>query len=214
MKFKASQIGKLMTLPKSKSEKLSEGAKTEILALAKQYYFGYKTDLNDRKVKKGLLQEQDSIDLVNVVRIEDYQKNHIRLDNDYLSGCCDIITDNSIIDVKTSWDLESFPATIKEAEKKSNAKLYEWQGRAYMMLYDKPKFELIYCMVDTDPDHELELLNPWDDLSTHRVAHIEPRKRITVLTYERDAEIEEFMQSHLAECHKYYLECIEELTNK
>jgi hypothetical protein len=83
-----------------------------------------------------------------------------------------------------------------------------------MMLYDRPKFELIYCMVDTDPDHELELLNPWDDLSTHRVSHIEPRKRITVLTYDRDHEIEAFMQSHLAECHKYYLECIKELTNK
>lgn len=203
-----------MTLPKSKAEKISEGAKTEILSIAKQNYFGYKTDLHDRKIKKGILQEQDSIDLLNIVRIEDYQKNDKRIENDYLSGECDIITENTIIDVKTSWDLESFPATIKEAEKKSNAKLYEWQGRAYMMLYDKPSFELIYCMVDTDPDYEHDLLNPWDDLSLHRVSHIEPRKRITVLRYERDAEIEEFMQSHLQECHKYYLECIKELEEK
>ena len=138
-----------MTASRSK-DPLSEGARTEILLMAKRDYYGYRSELNDRKVKKGILQESDSIDLINMVRLETYQKNYLRLENEFLTGECDIISDG-IIDIKTSWDLDSFPATIAEAEKKTNAKIYEWQLTAYMCLYDKPYAELIYCMVDTDP---------------------------------------------------------------
>lgn len=213
MKFRASQIGKLMTASRSKSEPLSEGARTEIMLLAKKHYYGYSSELNDRKVKKGIVQEQDSIDLLNMVRLETYQKNDLRLENDYLTGECDIISDG-IIDIKTSWDLDSFPATIAEAEKKTSAKLYEWQLTAYMCLYDKPYAELIYCMVDTDPLDVFGLLNDWDDLSLHRVSHIAPSKRITVLRYERDLEKEWKMMEHLKLCSEFYDICYNELEKK
>ena len=182
MKWHPSQIGKLMTSPRSKSEVLSEGAKTYIKEVAKENFYGYRTEINTKQIIKGREQEQDSIDLLNAVRFEAYVKNDLRVENEWLTGECDIITDASIIDIKTSWSLDSFPALPEDGYESK----YEWQLRAYMMLYDKPMAELIYCMVTTSN----ELLNEWENLSLHRVDHIAPEKRITVLSFERDAEKE------------------------
>lgn len=206
MKFRPSQLGKLMTNSRSKSEVLSETAKSEIRRIAKQQFYGYNTELKTKPMIKGTDWEQVGIDLLNNVRFTNYTKNENRVTNDYLSGCCDIITDDLIIDIKSSWSLETFPATPSEAESSD----YEWQGRAYMMLYDRPAFELIYTMYTT-PD---ELLTEWDNLSIHRVDHIDPAKRITVVRYERDVMYEELIIERLRHCSEYYSQYVNELNNK
>lgn len=206
MIFRPSQLGKLMTNSRSKSEVLSETAKSEIRRIAKQQFYGYNTELKTKPMIKGTDWEQVGIDLLNNVRFTNYTKNENRVTNDYLSGCCDIITDNLIIDIKSSWSLETFPATPSEAESSD----YEWQGRAYMMLYDRPAFELIYTMYTT-PD---ELLTEWDNLSIHRVDHIDPAKRITVVRYERDMMYEELIIERLRHCSEYYSQYVNELNNK
>ena len=43
---------------------------------------------------KGIEQEQDSIDLLNLVRVEQYTKNEKREENEWLTGSCDIITED------------------------------------------------------------------------------------------------------------------------
>lgn len=206
MIFRPSQLGKLMTNSRSKSEVLSETAKSEIRRIAKQQFYGYNTELKTKPMVKGTDWEQVGIDLLNNVRFTNYTKNENRVTNDYLSGCCDIITDDLIIDIKSSWSLETFPATPSEAESSD----YEWQGRAYMMLYDRPAFELIYTMYTT-PD---ELLTEWDNLSIHRVDHIDPAKRITVVRYERDVMYEELIIERLRHCSEYYSQYVNELNNK
>lgn len=206
MIFRPSQLGKLMTNPRNKSEVLSETAKSEIRRIAKQQFYGYNTELKTKPMIKGTDWEQVGIDLLNNVRFTNYTKNENRVTNDYLSGCCDIITDDLIIDIKSSWSLETFPATPSEAESSD----YEWQGRAYMMLYDRPAFELIYTMYTT-PD---ELLTEWDNLSIHRVDHIDPAKRITVVRYERDVMYEELIIERLRHCSEYYAQYVNELNNK
>lgn len=206
MIFRPSQLGKLMTNSRSKSEVLSETAKSEIRRIAKQQFYGYNTELKTKPMIKGTDWEQVGIDLLNNVRFTNYTKNENRVTNDYLSGCCDIITDDLIIDIKSSWSLETFPATPSEAESSD----YEWQGRAYMMLYDRPAFELIYTMYTT-PD---ELLTEWDNLSIHRVDHIDPAKRITVVRYERDVMYEELIIERLRHCSEYYSQSLNELNNK
>lgn len=206
MKWRPSQLGKLMTNPRSKSEVLSETAKSEIRKIAKEQFYGYNTELKTKPMIKGTDWEQVGIDLLNNVRFTNYTKNEERVTNDYMSGCCDIITDDLIIDIKSSWSLETFPATTLEAESSD----YEWQGRAYMWLYDRPSFELIYTMYTT-PD---ELLTEWDNLSIHRVDHIDPAKRITVVRYERDAQYEELIIERLRHCSEYYSQYVNELNNK
>ena len=206
MKWRPSQLGKLMTNSRSKSETLSETCKSEIRKIAKQDFYGYSTYLNTKPIMKGRDWEQEGIDLLNSVRFANYKKNTNRVENEYMSGECDILTDDLIIDIKSSWSLETFPATPGEAESSD----YEWQGRAYMWLYDRPAFELVYTMFTT-PD---ELLTEWDNLSIHRVDHINPVSRVTVLRYERDEQYEELIRERLILCSEYYSQYMNELINK
>ena len=206
MKWHPSSLGKLMTTPKASGDTLSQGAKTYIRKIAKEDFFGYNTELDNKFINKGKDQEQDSIDLINLVRFTNYQKNTIQIDNEWLTGECDILLDDKIIDVKTSWSLETWPATPGEAHDSE----YEWQGRAYMMLYDRPTFELSFCMVTTKD----EFLNQWENLSIHRVDHIAPEKRITSVIYERDLEKEQMIRDKCIFASEYYSQYINELNEK
>jgi len=206
MKWRASQLGNLMTNSRSKSEVLSETTKSEIRKIAKQDFYGYTTEIKTKPMIKGTDWEQEGIDLLNSVRFTQYTKNELRLSNDYITGCCDIKEPKLIIDIKMPWSLETFPATPSEGD----ASGYEWQGRGYMWLYDKPAFELVYTMCTT-PD---ELLTEWDNLSIHRVDHIDPAKRITVVRYERDLALEEQIKERLTHCSEYYAQYINLLNNK
>jgi hypothetical protein len=207
MKFRASQLGKLMTSSRTKGEALSQTAKSYIIQKAKEDFFEYRSELNNKYLTKGLAQEQDSIDLLNLVRLEDYKKNEERVENEWLTGCCDIITDTSIIDIKTSWSLDTFPATTYELKDLSE---YEWQGRAYMWLYDMPSFELCYVMVTTAP----EIMGEYENGALHYVDHIAPEKRITSITFARDKEIEIQMAERLILATEFYKEVINQLESK
>jgi hypothetical protein len=207
MKFRASQLGKLMTSSRTKGEALSQTAKSYIIQKAKEDFFEYRSELNNKYLTKGLAQEQDSINLLNLVRLEDYKKNEERVENEWLTGCCDIITDTSIIDIKTSWSLDTFPATTYELKDLSD---YEWQGRAYMWLYDMPSFELCYVMVTTAP----EIMGEYENGALHYVDHIAPEKRITSITFERDKEIEIQMAERLILATEFYKEVINQLESK
>jgi len=206
MKWRPSQLGKLMTNSRSKSEILSETAKSEIRKIAKQDFYGYSLEVKTKPMIKGTEWEQEGINLLNDIRFTNYTKNELRVENEYMSGCCDIITDDLIIDIKSSWSLETFPATPSEGDSSD----YEWQGRAYMWLYDRPAFELVYTMYTT-PD---ELLTEWDNLSIHRVDHIPMQHRVTVLSYERDMDKEEEIRERLIYCNEYYSKYINELNSK
>jgi hypothetical protein len=206
MRFRASSIGKLMTSAKSKSEVLSVTAKSYIKQLAKEEYFGYHTQINSKYIDKGQQQEHDSIELVNAVRMENYSKHIGRVSNEYLTGECDILADDMIIDVKTSWSLDTWPELPEQGVNSD----YEWQMRAYMLLYNRPMAEVIYCMVTTDPD----LLSAYDNHELHQVDHIPGDKRITVLEYERDILVEAEIMERLKICSEYYDNYMQLLNNK
>jgi len=206
MKWRASQMGKLMTTSRSKTDVLSQTAKSYINQIAKEDFFGYTSPLVNRYLEKGTNQELESIQLLNAVRFEDFKKNDIRQTNDFMTGECDIVTVSSIIDIKTSWSLDTFPELPEDID----AKDYEWQGRAYMYLYDKPEFELVYCMVSTWD----EFLTQYDDKTLHKVDHIDPAKRITSIFFERDMELEQQMIERCQLATEYYIERITKLNNK
>ena len=197
MKWHPSSIGKLMTNGRGKNE-MGQTAKSYIKQIAKENFYGYRSEINNKYIQKGLMQEQDSIDLLNTVRFEGYIKNTVRMVDELMTGECDIITNDSIIDIKTSWSLDTFPVMAEDGYDT----IYEWQLRAYMRLYDRPKAELIYCMVTTSN----ELLNEWENLDIHRVDHIAPEKRITVLSFDRDEAKEQEMVERLELCTEYYNE--------
>jgi 5-methylcytosine-specific restriction endonuclease McrBC regulatory subunit McrC len=156
---------------------------------------------------KGKDWEEESIALVNQVRGTFYVKNKERFENEFLTGEPDIILDNMVIDVKTSWSLETFPATPDEGMNKD----YMWQLMGYCWLLNKSDAELIYCMIDTDDT----LLNDWDNRFIHKVSHIDPAKRITVLrfTFFGEHHIDQ-MKEKLIAANEYYSQYINELNNK
>jgi 5-methylcytosine-specific restriction endonuclease McrBC regulatory subunit McrC len=206
MKWHPSTLGKLMTAPKLKSEILSETAKSEIRKIAKEQFFGYSSSITTKPMMKGKDWEEKSIALVNDVRGTLYVKNTERFENEFLTGEPDIIEDDMIIDIKTPWSLETWPATPDEGVNKD----YMWQLFAYCWLLDKPQAELIYCMIDTDDT----LLNEWDNRFIHKVSHIDPAKRITVLRYAMLDEYIDQMREKLTACNEYYSQYINQLNNK
>jgi hypothetical protein len=174
---------------------LSEGAKTYVRQLVKMQVYNYKIEIENKQLNKGIECEQEAIDLYNKVFWTKYKKNTNRIFGDYLQGECDVDAPEKIQDYKVSWTKETFPALPDEIDVGG----YEWQGRGYMKLYNKPKFELVYCLVET-PDHLLDWEN---NLTLHHIDDIEPELRITTLMFERDLEKEKLIEHKVKECRKY-----------
>jgi len=210
LKVRCSELSNLMTKGRSKAEPLGETAKSYIQEKAKCDFYGLKPILENKYLSKGIANEQIGIDLVNQVRFMDFIKNTDRIDLGWLTGECDINADDRIIDIKCSWSFDTFPAFEEEAQKSVKKSGYDWQMRGYMMLYNKEVAEVIYCLTST-PDL---LLTSWDDLTMHKVDHIEAEKRITAVRIERDLEIEEEIKKQYQIGNEYYKECINHLTTK
>lgn len=205
--FRCSQLGKLMTEPKTKAEgPLSVGAKTAIREIAAQEIFGVDFDVSSKQMEKGILVEQDSIDLLNAVRGLMLSKNTERRSNGLITGECDLYDPDRQCghDVKSAWSLQTFPLCLEDITSATRS-LYEWQMRGYMWLWDCPRWEVNYCMVDT-PDN----LIGYEPQHLHVVGHIEPAHRITTWVIERDYEKERLIEQKVKEARAYYLQFLEE----
>jgi hypothetical protein len=198
-----SSLGRLMADAKSKKPgDLSAGAITYCKQLAKEFVYGYRASPSSKTLEKGVLCEPESIALYNEVFFTNLQKNPQRKSNQWLTGECDIYTGSKIIDIKTAWSLSTFPAIQADVHDTD----YEWQGRAYMMLWDCDQFELAYCMVSTP----LELIG-YEDESAHIVDHIDPALRVTTFQYTRDAEKEALIVTKVEAAQAYIQQVIDSI---
>lgn len=189
---------------------ISEGAKTYVESLVKQYVFGYKKRFYTDETEKGKIVEPDSIKLFKKVNFKpNYEKNTERKRNEFIQGECDIYsnTDDIVIDIKSSYDLESFPATTNNI----NSIAYEWQLRGYMMLWEASKSMLAYCMVSTPTS----CLKRFSNLDMHYVDHIEPSLRVTCSTmFHRDKDLENEIKYKVTEARKYAQHYYKQILNK
>lgn len=178
---------------------LSKGAKTELTNIAKGVLYGFKKEVSSKEMDKGILCEQDSIDLYNRVNFTRYTKNTERITNDILSGEPDIwVPKVKTIDTKTSWSLDTFPVLSADC----HDAMYEWQGRAYMLLADVLEHEVAFCMVSTPDD----LIPRWEQVELHKVSHIDPALRITRIIYKRDVAKENKLIRKCRDAQKYIKE--------
>lgn len=198
-----SSLSKIMADGKSKKpEDLSVGAMTYCRQLAKEYVYNYRSSVSSKYLEKGLIVEEQSIQLYNEVFFTNVEKNVVRDSNDWLTGECDIDTGKKIIDIKSSWSIATFPATKADAHDPD----YEWQGRGYMMLRNRDVFELAFCLVSTPQE-----LIGFDDESLHYVDHIPPELRVTVVQYERDLALEDRIKIKVEAARKYINEVIDQI---
>lgn len=207
MKIRCSSLPKIMTNPRTKWEVLSETAKSEMIKIAKEDFYGYNSQMTNKYIEKGIEVEDKSIELLNTIKLANYKKNTTRLENDFLTGECDINDEvnDEIIDIKSSWSLETFPALPSDI----NIKDYEMQLRGYMMLYNRSKASVCYCMVSTP-----EGLTMYENKLLHEVDHIDPFARVTMLSIERDLEIEKQIEERCKVVIEFYHDYIRQLANK
>ena len=204
MKFRCSSLGKLMTEPRSKSEGvLSVGAKTYIRELAAQEIFGVEFEVSSKAIEKGIEVEGDAIDLLNSVRGLSLFKNTERKSNEFITGECDLFDAEAKRghDIKSSWSIATFPITVADCEDR----LYEWQMRGYMALWDAVEWEVNYCLVDT-PDR----LIGFEPMHLHVVSHLPEWMRVTTWTVKRDLEKEAAIYEKVKAANEYLTSVINE----
>lgn len=184
---------------------LSVGAKSCVEKIAKQIVYGYEEIVTGKYMDKGIQVEDAAINLYNGVMFTNHSKNTERRTNDWITGECDIATPSKITDIKSSWSLATFPVTASQGRDKG----YEWQLRAYMMLWDVNEAELAYCLIDTP-----EELIGWDDASLHSVGHIAPELRVTLVQYRRDMALEEKIKRKCEAANKYLASVMQQIADE
>lgn len=194
--FRCHSLASIMVEPKDRTAKISQGAKTAANKMMREQVFGVRGEINSRQIKKGLLCENESIALLSRVMGVPLTKNVERRKNAWLSGEPDLVLPDFGIDVKTSWSVDTFPLTVDDADDKT----YEWQARGYMMLFDKPRWEIAYCLVDT-PDELMGYESP----EIHKVEQHPLLLRVTRVAYERDAVLEEKIKTRVDVARDYLL---------
>lgn len=202
LKFRASSLADIMTEPKSKTEVLSVGAKTAIVKMAREFVYGYDSIVSTKYMDKGIECEDQSIELLNSVLFTDYKKNTERRTNEWITGEADIVAPDAILDIKTSWSLDTFPVLAEIGEDKT----YWWQMQAYMWLYEKPRAEICYCLIDTPED-----LIGYENRSLHQVSHIAPELRVTRWKIDRDDEAIAKIAPKVEAARKYYQQIIDRI---
>jgi hypothetical protein len=202
--FRASALSSIMTDGKGKDE-LSVGAKTYVSKLAKEFVYGYDEKETSKYMDKGIQMEDESIDLYNAVHLSSHAKNAERKNNLWITGEADIVDDDKIIDIKSSWSLTTFPVLGDQGEDKG----YEWQLRAYMWLWDKPRADIAYCLVTTPDD-----LIGWENKALHQVDHINRELRVTIVPYVRDPTLEEKIKVKVEAARVYYDHVIQEISKQ
>jgi len=202
--FRASALSAIMTDGKGNDE-LSVGAKTYVTKLAKEFIYGYDEQVTTKYMDKGLRVEDESIDLYNAVHLSSHAKNTERKTNAWITGEADIVADDRIIDIKSSWCLTTFWVLADQGRDTG----YEWQLRAYMMLWDKPRADIAYCLVSTPDD-----LIGYESKQLHKVDHINRELRVTVVPYKRDAALEDKIKIKVEAARVYYDQVIQEISKQ
>ena len=208
MLIRCSSLAKIMTEPKKGVIGLSETAKSHVEECVLAELYGFRDFQGNKYTKKGIVCEDAAIQFLGEQTDTFYFKHEGRVSNDYLTGECDILTDTLIRDVKCPWSIGTFPFFDADAAVKKSG--YDWQGRGYMMLYDRPEFKVDYVLMPTPS----ELIRYDDDptMLIDAVENVPLNKRINTVTIQRDLEIEKLIIERCKLAQEYALTLISQLT--
>lgn len=222
--IRCSSIGYIMTDPRS-GKGLSETCKTHLVDLFVADKYDRHTDIFNKYVEKGLAVEEDSITLYSRVKKRYFQKNTERLKNDWINGEPDLFIGpniqkaETIIDIKSSWDLYTFT----RARYSPVNKHYWWQLQGYMALTGAKQAILAYCLVNTPEttiaDEKRKLLwrmgitteenQDFKDACAEidknmRYDDIAMTDRVFETSIQRDEQAIEAIYARVGECRDYY----------
>jgi hypothetical protein len=142
--FHPSSLGLIMTESRTK-DPFGETCKSHLMECYVSQKYGRYKDITNKYIEKGIVAEEDSIDLYSVVKNKLFIKNTEVMRNDFFVGTPDLIDGKIVIDLKTSWDIFTFFGVMAKALDKR----YYWQLQAYMDLTGCEEARLVYCLVNT-----------------------------------------------------------------
>lgn len=149
---KQAELDKYLKKQEGKDE-LPDGAITKLEEIFDDIFWKRKKLLNNKYLEKGLIVEEDSLDLLSEIDGVTYWKNDEYIENEFSKGCPDNIL-NRVRDAKSNYDYFTF----KNADIIS---LYQWQIRDYIWILLSNGVEverigeLCYCLVNS-PAHRIE----------------------------------------------------------
>lgn len=149
-KFHCSSLGAIMTDSRNK-DPLGETCKAHLLECYIEAKYGRKKEITNKYVEKGNMVEETSITLYSRCTKVYHQKNRQTFENDFIIGTPDIITDTRVKDIKSSWSIWTFFATMHSPMNKG----YKYQVNGYVDLLRKESGSLVYVLENT-PDVLIE----------------------------------------------------------
>lgn len=191
-KIRASASGQIMTNPRSKTELLSETTKSYVYDWLKEQIYGYRKQLNNKYVNKGLQLEDKAIDkAIEVLNIPFAIKNEKYYEDDFFCGTPDLIVDGIVYDIKCSWDCFTFPLFDTEIPTKG----YFYQLQVYMHLLGLQKAKLVYVLLNTPEELTYE--------EKHDYSDIDEKYKIKTFEIDYDAEVIADLQQRVENIRKF-----------
>jgi len=149
IKIHCSSLGKILTNPKSKADieanNLSATAKSHLIEVYARELYDFRKELNNKFVIKGNEVEQEGIDTLSLYLRLPMEKNEEVFSSQYLVGTPDIVTNNLVIDLKSSYDwitlLSNIPSELDP--------MYVAQVNGYLDLLGYDTGYIAYVLLDT-----------------------------------------------------------------
>lgn len=130
---------------KSTQFELSTTAKNTLTEIVFSEKFGRRYQLENKYFEKGILVEKESRDILTDVLGIRLVSDKERKSNDWVNGERDIKSNKAIIDIKSTWDFNTFAKHILE----SNEEFYFRQLDSYMDLWAIKDSLLAFVLTDT-----------------------------------------------------------------
>jgi len=192
-KIRASASGQIMTNPRSKNELLSETTKTYVFDWLKESIYGYRKELNNKYVTKGLELEDEAIDkAIELLDLPFTLKNEQFYEDEYFTGTPDLIIKDTVYDIKCSWDCYTFPLFDTEIPTKN----YYYQLQVYMHLLGLKKAKLVYVLLNTP-----ENLASWEQPKDY--SELDKKYRIKTFDVEYSEEVIEDLKQRVTNIREF-----------
>ena len=191
-KIRASASGKLAVNSRSKNDLLSKTTKSYIEEWLAGEIYGVRKQIKSKYLDKGNAVEDAAIDYASeelgwlfAIKNEEY------FEDEYFCGTPDVMLEDKIIDIKSSWDCFTFPLFDEEIPNKD----YFYQLQVYMHLTGKRKAQLCYVLMNTPEDLAYGETEDYTD--------IDSKYRIKTFDIDYDEEVIEMLQEKVLISRKY-----------
>ena len=201
-KCRASGAGALMTDPKKKTDNLSKTTITFLNDWMKEQIYGYRKNISTKQIEKGIEYEDAAIEaVIDWCNLPFVIKNEERFSDEFFTGEPDLLTEDTVIDIKNSWSWETFPLFENEIPTDG----YEYQVQVYMHLTGRKKASVIYVLLTTPETYNSTEIT-YD--------HVETKYRYKKFDFVYDPEIIEKLKQKVIDCRTYIKQRENELLSK